>query len=66
MTPEERERVGAVAQEMIEADEAERQSILNDAIQILGGPAAAGSKDCGHCGAKAQSGEVCAFCGMPL
>ena len=66
MTPEERERAGAVAQEMMEADEAEREQLLDDAINILGAQTAAEPKVCGHCGAKAEGGDVCAFCGMPL
>lgn len=66
MTPQQRDWVGAVAQEMIEADETDRQKMLDDAIQILGAHTAAETKVCGHCGAKEQSGDVCAFCGMPL
>ena len=58
--------MGAVAQEMIEADEDERQQLLDDAIDFLGANTAAEPRVCGHCGAKAQDGDVCAFCGMPL
>ncbi len=68
MTPEERDWVGSVAQEMIEADEKERQELLSDAFKILGtAPDAEDApKVCGNCGAKAEGGETCAYCGMPL
>ena len=66
MTSQERERVGAVAQEMIEADGAEREHLPDDAVNILGAHTAAVPKVCGHCGAKAEGGKFCAFCGMPL
>lgn len=68
MTPEERDWVGSVAQEMIEADEDERQELLSDAFKILGNTPDAedAPKVCGSCGAKAEGGKFCTYCGMPL
>ena len=69
MTPEERAQADKKAKEIIEADRLARQKLLEDAARILGRPDGAGVAEprfCPHCGAKAEGGSVCEYCGMPL
>ena len=62
--PEERAQAEARAQKIIAEDQAEKQSLLYDAAKYAAGQTA--PRFCRHCGAKAGSGKICEYCGMPL
>ncbi len=64
MTPEEREQAELRAQQMIEKDKAETQSII-DAARAAAGYAPA-PEFCRHCGAALSGGNFCAYCGSPV
>ena len=67
MTPEERAQAEARAREAIAADEAARQRLLDDAAKVLNGETPGSApKFCGNCGAKAEGGKFCPYCGSPL
>ena len=67
MTPEERAAAEIIAQKMMEADEAETQRIMDAAAKITAEQTSPDApRFCKHCGAKAGSGKICEYCGMPL
>ena len=68
MTPEEREAAELKAKKLIEEDKANMQQLIEDATAVLGGLPAEEKKTpvCPNCGAPAEGGKFCAFCGSPL
>ncbi len=68
MTPEERAQAEIKARELIEADRASMQKLIEDA-QRLTAPAPeakAAPKFCSNCGAPVSGGKFCTNCGSAL
>ena len=67
MTPEERAEALRKAQEALAKDEAERQRLLDTAAELLGKKETAEKpKFCPNCGAPANGGNFCEYCGAKL
>lgn len=68
MTPEEREAAERRAKQMIEEDQANMQKLIEDAAAVAGSaPKKTNTPGtCPHCGAPAEGGKFCAYCGSPL
>ena len=69
MTPEEREAAELKAKKAIEEDNARMQKLMADAAAIAAGPVpgkTTAPKVCPNCGAPADGGKFCTYCGSPL
>ena len=68
MTPEERAKAEAKAQKLIDDDAADMQKLIDDAKAAAGIPQGepAAPKFCKSCGAAAEGGKYCAYCGSLL
>ena len=68
MTPGERAAFEAKAKAALEADSEKMQRTLDEAARILGktAPAESAPKFCPNCGAPANGGKFCSFCGTSL
>ena len=69
MTPEERERAEAKANRLIKEDEERRRKLIEDGARIAAGlfpEKNTAPKICPNCGAAAESGKFCTFCGSLL
>lgn len=69
MTPEEREQALRKAQQAVEADDAARQQLLENARRILGDDTPQETpkpKFCTNCGAPVSGGKFCTNCGRAL
>lgn len=67
MTPEEREQAEKKAQKMIEEDQANIQSILDEAAKYMSGSSQKPKpKFCSNCGSPVSGGKFCTNCGSPL
>lgn len=64
MTPGEREQAELRAQQLIEKDREETQSMLDAARAAAG--SSAQPQFCEHCGAALGGGNFCAYCGSPV
>ena len=69
MTPEEREQAELKAKKIAEEENARIQKIIDDAAKLTGKPLPEENKApavCPNCGAPANGGKFCPFCGSPL
>ena len=69
MTPEERMQAEQKAKELIEADKASMQKMIDDAQKALSDSSSEKKEKpnfCPNCGAAAEDGKFCTYCGSPL
>lgn len=69
MTPEERAQAQAKAQNLIAEDQAAMQKLIENATAVLNSTAPAAQTSprfCRNCGAPAEGGKFCSYCGSAL